>query len=478
MRPVRPSPSVVRLPPDNVSYSLGDDAVELAASAGLMLDDWQAWVLRTSLARQPDGLWASFLNAVVVPRQNGKGSILEARELAGLFLLNEQLILHSAHEFKTTYEHFLRIVALIEGCPDLEREVLRVRRGAGGQAIELRNGNRLRFIARSSGSGRGMSAPLIVLDESMFLQDEMLGAILPAASAQSNPQLWLTGSAPLQSSAPIHRLRQSVLDGKAERVFWAEWGNDIDVDPFDEDAIRRANPAYGVRIWPDFVTAEREAMAPSEFARERLGVVEKPLEATSAPIEMFQWNRLLDGASLPEDSTVRLAVDVPPDRRSAFFAIAGVRPDNLLHVSVRFVLKDTEMVDLVKTAKQLCEFHKVPLILPPLSPVQAWKTELKAAGVELDELSGREYSEACGLIQTKVTEGSIRHRGHPEMMTAVAGLAIRKVGDVEQWSRRSSTENISAFVAATCALLRVSEPTPFQVEDWFVDLDEFLESDE
>lgn len=77
----------------------GDEAIELCAMAGLHLDEWQQLVLRDSLGETVDGKWAAFEVALVVPRQNGKGSLLEARELAGLFLLEEELILHSAHEF-------------------------------------------------------------------------------------------------------------------------------------------------------------------------------------------------------------------------------------------------------------------------------------------------------------------------------------------------------------------------------------------
>ena len=80
--------------------SAGTEAVELAASAGLILDDWQRFALECALGEDRDGRWAAFEVGLVVPRQNGKGSILEARELAGLFLFGEQLILHSAHEFK------------------------------------------------------------------------------------------------------------------------------------------------------------------------------------------------------------------------------------------------------------------------------------------------------------------------------------------------------------------------------------------
>ena len=99
------------------------------------------------------GRWSAFECAIVVPRQNGKGGLLEARQLFGLFLGGEQLAIHSAHEFRTAFEHFLRITQLIESTPELDQQVQRIRRGAGEQSVELKTGERLRFIARSSGSG-------------------------------------------------------------------------------------------------------------------------------------------------------------------------------------------------------------------------------------------------------------------------------------------------------------------------------------
>src|SRR3954467_11750979 len=78
--------------------SAGAEAVELAASVGLTMDPWQARVLHGAVGEREDGRWSAFEVGLLVPRQNGKGSILEARELAGLFLFGEQLIIHSAHE--------------------------------------------------------------------------------------------------------------------------------------------------------------------------------------------------------------------------------------------------------------------------------------------------------------------------------------------------------------------------------------------
>lgn len=412
-----------------------------------------------SLSEQADGLWSAFLVGLVVSRQNGKGSVLEARELAGLFLLDEALGLHSAHEFKTCYEHFLRITQLIEGCPDLDRQVQKVRRGVGEQAIELRNGNRLRFVARSSGSGRGFSADLVVLDEAYALTDAQIGAIMPTLSARPNPQVWYTSSAPMEASLPLHRLRQSAIDHDADRLYYAEWGNDADADPWDEKAIAQANPALGRRLFLDFVDAERDAMSSEEFARERLGVPEKPV-GSDGPIDAARWQELIDAAAQPTADSVRLSLDAPPDRRTATFSAAGKLENGLLYVERRDHLHPERMRDLSARAKELCDGHGTNLLIPAGSPALAWKADLEAAGVTVEVMPPAECSAAFGYLLSQVNEGTLRHRGQPELNNAVAGLTVKRSGDVDVPARRTSSTNIAPFIAAMCALYRVPTAPP------------------
>jgi hypothetical protein len=96
------------------SVSLGDEAIDFAAKAGLFLDPWQQMVLRESLGMVPGGKWAAPQVGLLVPRQNGKGAVLEALELFHMFALGTPLIVHSAHRFDTSQEHFLRLRTLIE----------------------------------------------------------------------------------------------------------------------------------------------------------------------------------------------------------------------------------------------------------------------------------------------------------------------------------------------------------------------------
>jgi hypothetical protein len=113
--------------------SAGPEAIALSKSAGLILDPWQASFLTDSLAEDDDGNWAAFECGLLVSRQNGKGSALEARILAGLNLFGEKMILWSAHETKTSFEAFRRCEQLFDGSTALRKQVKAIHRANGNE---------------------------------------------------------------------------------------------------------------------------------------------------------------------------------------------------------------------------------------------------------------------------------------------------------------------------------------------------------
>ena len=92
------APRLCSLPVGVVSDAPGRAAVAQARAAGLDLDPWQQTVLRESLGVRSDGKWAAFSVGLIVPRQNGKGAVLEALALAMLFQFNAELVLR--HQFR------------------------------------------------------------------------------------------------------------------------------------------------------------------------------------------------------------------------------------------------------------------------------------------------------------------------------------------------------------------------------------------
>jgi hypothetical protein len=69
----------------------------------------------------PDGVYLT--GELFTPTHN---TILEVRELAGLFVFHEELIIHTAHQFKTSVNHFNRLKRVLNEYPSLRRRVKRI----------------------------------------------------------------------------------------------------------------------------------------------------------------------------------------------------------------------------------------------------------------------------------------------------------------------------------------------------------------
>ena len=450
----RAEPTQQWLPPDARPNDQADTALDLASIGGLDLYPWQENVLRNAMMRSPSGRWAAAEVGVVVPRQNGKGSILEARQVWGLFN-GERLQLHSAHEFKTCYEHFRRVRDLVEASPLLMDQVSIIRTGAGDQAIELKNGCRIRFIARSRSSGRGFSADVVYLDEAFELSDATMGALLPALSARPDPQVWYTSSAPHRDSIVLHRLRSRGLAGNDPRLFYAEWSAPADADPADPENWAMANPSLGIRINEERIDTAQRSLDPAEFAREHLGIPEELDALAGSIIPLDQWDAL-KAESSPIVSGETFALDVSPDRRHASFAVAGRCADGLVQIEMFDSRPGTNWV--VERAIRLHQDHKKPLRIEKGGPAGSFVTLLTEAGVTVEEVSTADHARATGQFIDAVSSGSLRHLGDQILRSAIVGATLRHSGDADLWSRRSSKVDITPLVAGTLALGGVPDP--------------------
>lgn len=472
---VREAPPRFRSVPDSAG-STGDEAVELAQLAGLSLDHWQADVLRGALGEKPDGTWAAPFVGLVVPRQNGKGAILEARELAGLFLLREKLIIHSAHQFDTSLEAFRRLLFLIENTPELDSRVKRVSRSHGEEGIELMDGSRIRFRTRTSGGGRGFSAPCVILDEAMILPEATHAALLPLLSAQANPQVWYTGSAVDQASMEhgivLARVRERGLraDGGVCYFEWSVPEERIKENPAtieDPETWSLANPGQGIRISPDTIDNERLTLSPRAFLVERLGVGDWPRTdgETGRIIPFALWRSCASDETSSADPI--FAIDASPDH--AWASIAAATPGEV--PTIEIVEHHKGVAWVVESAKRLA--GKAPFIIDPRGPAASLIPDLEDVGVELIEVSTQDYVRACAQFVDAVTERTVRYPPpQPELDEAVGGATTRSLGEAWAWSRKSAAVDISPLVAATLALWgAASAPAAPQV--W--DLNEIVE---
>lgn len=449
------------------SFTSGVEAVELAESAGLVADPWQRDAVYDILAENDSGKWCAFESALILPRQNGKGAVLEIVDLADLFLFSagqrDFLSIHTAHEFKTAQEAFRRLLFWIDNNDWLRKKVHRVRTSHGEEGVELISGARLRFLARSNGSGRGFSADRLVYDEAYDLPEETVAASLPTMSARPNPSLLYTSSAPLDGVKGAV-LRRVMRRGRCEpevktdpvpdadpNLCYIEFSADPKADIDDEASWRAANPAVASgRMTVEFIAKERNALSEVAFARERLGILDESTGSTV--MDMQVWASRGDTLSSVLDP-VCFAVDVNPDASFASIAVAGARADGAVHVEVVERRRGTGwVVDRVEDLVSKWDVKSVTL--DAIGPAGLLLPAFSERGIHVDVVSMREYGHACALFKQNVDEGVLWHK---EQSGLTAALEAARKRDLDRdaglwaWHRRDSTD-ITPLVASTLAV--------------------------
>ncbi|MDJ0461563.1 terminase [Streptomyces sp. H27-C3] len=459
----------------------GQEAIDLAAKAGLYLDPWQQHILRVAMGEKPNGDWAAPEVCVNVPRQNGKGGVIEARVLWGLFIGGEQGILVSAHEFKTTMNTMKRIERLIRGCPDMHKRVKAYHKTVGREGIELHDGRMLQYVARSRGSGRGFTAALVIFDECMILGDDAMGALAPTTDAVDNCQLWYLGSAGIgHPSQQLGRLRRRALAALASDepdpvLAYMEWSIDAHLDEcppgcteHDElgsvESLLKSNPAVGYRLQVEKSMHRRLTMGDALYARERLGVGEYPADGTDTwqVIGEDAWRALADADSKP-DGPVVFSIDMTPERSHAAIAVAGPWRGGT-HLEVIEHRPGTGWI--LDRAEQLHTRWKPRIwVVDAGGPAGSLIADLQERlGIEVVSPKAREVAAACGQLYDAVTEQTVSHLDQAPLAAALAGAQQRPLGDAWAWARRGVNTDISPLVAATLAKWGLGAPVDEDVD--------------
>ena len=253
------------------------------------------------------------------------------------------------------------------------------------------------------------------------------------------------------------------------------------------EIIAMGNPAIGRRISMEHILeTERPNMPVEEYLRERMGWHEKPAGRAEV-IAATGWDALADAESEPAGA-VALSVVYSRDRRRAVIGLAGRRDDRLWHVEIANEVPPSQVVATVgqiiaraaatdrpvcaigidrsgyesECIKALTDLKSVTL--PEGDEARPHLVEIREARpddlewawgrpVVLVKMSAPEVATAYSGFTTSVNETrDLRHRGQPEVRTAIGAAVPRDVGDAGQaWGRRKSGGDIAELVAITQA---------------------------
>lgn len=463
---------------------LGREVVDFMAEIGRPLDPWQADCTRCAFTLTADGFWAAFELMLLLSRQNGKGGVTEAIELGSMYLFREPLLLHSAHQFKTSTAAFRRLQDIIDGSDWLRRRVKMISRSKGDESIELTRsagGSRLQFVARTLGSGRGLTGSKTIFDEAAWLTIGQFAAQTPALATIVNPQLVYTSTppdddvGPIPDDAMLPSVRERGLAGDSE-VGMFEWSPPPKFDRTDRRVWYDCNPALGIRITERFLAKQLAAFTkagkPQKFDTEHLGRWPDDAAHQWLVISEQSWgDRLVGGFRLADP--VALAADVTPDRNWAAVGSAGRRTTGG---------RGVELVDhhpgegwVIPQLVELSERHKPCVVV---TSDRALRDKAAEAGLSVHLAGAGDMASAAAMFFDGIagSAADVHHLGSPCcddrlcLDEAVAGASKRPIGDAWAWDRRSPTTDICPLVAVSLALWGLATPrvhvplmTPFAV---------------
>lgn len=448
------------------------------AEIGRPLDPWQGLTQLDAFAVQSDDLWAAFELLILLARQNGKGGCTEAIELGSLFLFREPLILHSAHQFKTSTAAFRRIIDIIDASDWLTKRVKAVSRSKGDEGIELTRaagGGRLQFIARSLGSGRGLTGSKTVFDEAAWLTVGQYAAQTPGLATIPNPQIIYTTTppdedvGPMPEDAMLPSVRKRAHAGEG-RIAIHEWSPAPGADLTSEETMYDCNPAAGIRIPIGFLKQQlvnfTAAGRPEKYVTEHLGAWPPSADEQWQVITEDAWNDAGDPESRA-DGGVAIGISMTNDRARTSIAIFGKRADGLRHGQlIEQGAGSGWVVEAVKRAKAQRTICAV--VIGAGDPARSLLPDFEAAGIEVLTPGTADVAAECGayydgIAGKDVTARDIRHPGQGPLTAAVAGAVKKTVGAAWLWERLTVGMDVSPLYAVTNASygFRVSPPSNY-----------------
>lgn len=472
--------------PDAVG-SWGELAVDFATAAGMKLEDWQEYVVWAWHDVDTNGKWAASECGLLVSRQNGKSEALVAFDLARLFLFptedrRRRTVLHTAHELKTATETFEKVSAIVAANERLMDMVDHIYTANGKEAILLKPrpgqllGDRLRFVARSKGSGRGFAANDIVYDEAQELSPAARKALTYTQSTIPNRQEIFAGTVPGEDNdgEVFEGVRDRGRAG-ARRTTWQEWSPDgaedpkraASIDVNDPRTWQQAVPAMGTWIDPSTVEEQvARALDRDELLAERFAVwPSRPDEVAESLSELDLQAWIDAGGAFPvEGAAPGAVIAIAVSKGGGSATVAAARRVDAEHIAVEHKKTAAGTLWVAAYVKQLKALLGDALVVLDPKNAVAVVASLQGAGVRYMAMNLDEIAGAHGLFIEHSNAGAVVHRDQPEVTASLQFAGVRNLGrgGGQTWEQSDAKKPITHAQAVTWAVWGVlkRESTP------------------
>lgn len=455
--------------------SLDEYADKIMQALGITLDEWQRPILRDWLAVDASGQYVHMRCVLVVPRQNGKTLIIEARILFGVILKREK-ILYTAQDYSTVTKLFDRLKEYFGDkandpeaqYPDLNRLVKSVRKSIGKEAIFFKNGAVIYLSTRTKTAKRGYTVDVFIGDEAQELTEGQAKALLSTASSgeQGNPQYIYAGTPPDAESAGdvLPSMREKAHSKQGRDLTYTEWSTPEVGEIFDIDRWYRYNPSLGIRLSERALYGIAETFTdPTSFAQECLGYFLPTGGQIKTVVPIEDWNACI--ADPPSDGEVFFAVKFSPGGEEGVVA-ACLKPDDDNKPYYVEIVAIEALVYGTAIFERFCMdvAHGVRrIVVDGAGTAEDFRISMKNRGFPIKKLLRIQAADAicayAGFVNA-ISSMRIRHMGQTPLANAVTKTAERRIGSNGAFGFATTEDGDATVVEAAALAYWIANKTP------------------
>ena len=354
-------------------------------------------------------------------------------------------------------------------------------------------GTLYRALSAEASTAYGLSPVFVVHDELGQVvgpRSELYEALETAAGAQEEPMsLVISTQAPTDADL-LSVLIDDARTGADPRVKLFLYTADVLLDPFSDEALIAANPAYGDFLNADEVRAQAEGARrmPAREAAYRNLVLNQRVNMNNPLISRAVWERNAGEADSEafEYCEVHLGLDLS-SRNDLTAVVAVAKCEGIYHVECQFfapeegvrdrahrdrvpydvwasaghiTLTPGSSIDYSHVAEWLAEYcgsRNVRAVKFDRWRIDVLKAELARIGADIPlEPFGqgfRDMTPAIDTLESELVNGNIRHGGNPVMsMCAANAIAVRDGAGNRKLDKAKSTGRIDGIVALAMAM--------------------------
>lgn len=424
----------------------------------------------------PDGRMAYPFVIVIMPRRGGKTVLVLATNVQRCAAIPRGRCWYTAQTGKDAGDTFREEWVPLVKSSRLDRSI-RTRLSNGSESMGVgTKGARLGVFAPTEKALHGKDSDVVTIDEAWafdeFKGGQVEAAVRPTMLTRRKRQLWVPSAGGTSRSTWLLRLRElgrslpqldQLDDGRVilapdQGIAYFEWhppvierGGKLIVDPaidLDDPAIwADTHPAIGQTINLDALAQDRVTYGASTFHRTILNVFQTG--SGDRIIDEHQWAAAQDSELRLPDHGLTLAYDVDDDRKQGAIAVSRKLDDGRIGVELVAVGPGVDWIAADVIAKR----RKRPFDVKAdaYSPASTVTRQLRAAGIDVDELDVGRFADAAAEVIDDLAAGRLVVRAEDSLDLAAGLVEWRKLGDRRAFSRTSSSGSVAAFVALTVA---------------------------